>query len=91
MLIEIDDDVVDKVVAESLLNTYHSVQENSCGIPIFSMDKEEENKKVGKLLRSIERVHDWYNATPLKQRLKSEKALEEISSISQEIGLYESK
>lgn len=87
MLIEIDGDAVDKVVAESLLNTYRNVQENPCNIPIFSMDKEEEKKKVDKLLRSIERVHDWYNATPLKQRLKSEKALEEISAIGQELNL----
>jgi len=87
MLIEIDGDAVDKVVAESLLNTYRNVQENTCNIPIFSMDKKEEKKKVDKLLRSIERVHDWYNATPLKQRLKSEGALEELSAISQELNL----
>jgi hypothetical protein len=72
MIVELDDDMVDKVLADSLLNTYRSVQENPSNIPIFALDKEEDAKQVKKLLKSIERVHDWYSARPLKERLKQE-------------------
>jgi len=89
MLVNLDDDMLDKVVAESLLNTYRLLLENPSNVRVFSMDVEEDKKKVGKLLKSVERVHDWYSFTPLKQRLKSEEALKQLHAIDQELGLYE--
>jgi hypothetical protein len=87
MIVELDDDMLDKLFADSLLNTYRSVSNNTSGIAIFSFDKEEESKKIKKLLRSIERVHDWYSAKPLQERLKQEQALEEFTAVSQELKL----
>jgi hypothetical protein len=91
MLIDLDDDTLDKLFTNSLLNTYRLLLEKPNNIRVFSMDVEEDKKKVGKLLKSVERVHDWYSATPLKQRLKSEEALKQLHAIDQELGLYESK
>jgi hypothetical protein len=87
MLIELDDFMLDKIIAQALLDTYRSVLDNPHKVPIFSTDKEEEDKQVKKLLKSIEMVHNWYNVKPLQERLKQEQALEELSDISQELEL----
>ncbi len=88
MLVELDDDMLSKVVADSLLESYQLVLDNNG--PMFSHDRDEEKKKkVKQLLKGLERSHDFYSVTPLKQRLKSEKALQELHNIDQELGLYD--
>jgi hypothetical protein len=89
MLVELDDDMLSKVVADSLLESYQLVLNNNG--PMFSHDHDEEKKKMKQLLKGLERSHDFYSVTPLKQRLKSEKALQELHKLDQELGLYESK
>jgi hypothetical protein len=87
MIVELDDDMLDKLFADKLLENYRNVSNNTSGIAMFSLDKEEDSKKIKKLLRSIERVHDWYSYKPLKERLKQEEALEKLTNISQELKL----
>ncbi len=87
MIIELDDDMLSKVVADSLLESYQLLLDNNG--PMFSHDHDEEKKKVKQLLKGLERSHDFYSVTPLKQRLKSEEALKQLHAIDQELGLYE--
>lgn len=89
MIVELDDDVLDKVFVDSLLDTYRRITKDTANIFSFEQDVEAERRL--ELLTSLEVVHDWYSATPLQQRLKSEEALETLHAIDQELGLYESK
>lgn len=54
-------EIFDDFCRENLKESLEIIKNSKNGVPIFSHDKEEEKKKVKKLIKAFERVIDWYS------------------------------
>lgn len=60
---ELESEMVDRVIVEELINSRISLlsdYENG-GNAVFDVDPDEDRKQIGELIKSIERVIDWYS------------------------------
>ena len=66
MTIEICDEQLNAIVIKKLATELSHLKEDyeDGGVPVFSYDRDEERKKVKRLIAAFERVLDWYGVTP---------------------------
>lgn len=61
--VELDSEMVDKVIVEQLLDTRMSLLEDyvNGGIAVFDVDPEEDRKQIGEMIKALEKIIDWYS------------------------------
>lgn len=64
MTVEICDEQLNAIVIKELSAQLSYLKEDyeDGGVPVFSYDRDEERKKLKRLIKALERVLDWYEA-----------------------------
>jgi hypothetical protein len=60
--VELDIEVVDKIVVDNLHEIYHNVLSDNGGLTMFTPDRKRDTRLKKKLLKALKRVHNYYAA-----------------------------
>lgn len=64
--LELNIDLQCEIVSKSLKETYENMCDDHCTRSMFSMDEEENKKKVKKFKKAVKKVYEYYSTDKLE-------------------------